>query len=664
MRHQGIRRLLVIAGDEDWCTQQALYLTQQLSGHWLWLGGQPELENCCKPAACKTLLGREIRHAIFDARYQLDVQALAVLAGTLVAGSLLVLLIPPWDDWPQWMDHDSTRWNDGRSACATPYFIHHLQHCLQQDDDVLFYRQDHQFTLPVVSTERTVWQPATGMPLPQQQEILHKLLQQPGGVVLVSAARGRGKSALAGMLIANWPGGVLVTAPARIATTVIAVHAGSRFSFIAPDVLLNSPPSAMDWLIIDEAAAFSGAQLQKLIRLYPRTLLTTTVQGYEGTGRGFLLKFCASIADLRHYELTQPIRWALNDPLERIINHALLLDELPFNTNSDTTQTDNYHFLQVSQQRWQSHPQQMAQIYRLLTAAHYRTSPLDLRRMMDAAGQHFFIACVNDQVIAALWLVEEGGLSPAVSQAIWAGVRRPPGNLVAQSLAAHGIDPLAACLKGLRISRIAVHPRYQRQGIGQRLVAAIRDTVAGYAYLSVSFGYTPELWCFWQHCGFYLLRFGSRREASSGCYNMMALYPLDQQGLRLAMREHQALQRDARWLQPLIDEQLPLSLCADTSLHDDDWLTLAGFAFASRPLATCVGALNRLLQTSRLQLPLLRARLQTTISVTDLCQQSGLSGRKALLVCLRQETAAALQLQDVSRCQQLRQYILKVLYSE
>ena len=35
-------------------------------------------------------------------------------------------------------------------------------------------------------------------------------------------------------------------------------------------------------------------------------------------------------------------------------------------------------------QMWESDPARVASVYELLCAAHYRTSPLDLRRMMDA----------------------------------------------------------------------------------------------------------------------------------------------------------------------------------------------------------------------------------------------------------------------------------------
>ncbi|MBN0683426.1 NAD(P)H-dependent oxidoreductase, partial [Pseudomonas aeruginosa] len=60
--------------------------------------------------ALKTLLGREVMHAFFDARRGFDVAAMAALSGTLRAGSWLVLLTPPFADWPTRADEDSLRW--------------------------------------------------------------------------------------------------------------------------------------------------------------------------------------------------------------------------------------------------------------------------------------------------------------------------------------------------------------------------------------------------------------------------------------------------------------------------------------------------------------------------------------------------------------------------
>ena len=50
------------------------------------------------------------------------------------------------------------------------------------------------------------------------------------GVAAVTAARGRGKSALAGQLISRIAGSAIVTAPAKAATDVLAQFAGEQVS--------------------------------------------------------------------------------------------------------------------------------------------------------------------------------------------------------------------------------------------------------------------------------------------------------------------------------------------------------------------------------------------------------------------------------------------------
>lgn len=651
MKREGIRRLLVLSGEEGWCFDHALKLRDALPGDWLWISPQPDAENHCSPSALQTLLGREFRHAVFDARHGFDAAAFAALSGTLKAGSWLVLLLPVWEEWENQPDTDSLRWSDCPDPIATPHFVQHLKRVLTADNDAILWRQNQPFSLAHF-TPRTDWHPATGAPQPEQQQLLQQLLTMPPGVAAVTAARGRGKSALAGQLISRIAGSAIVTAPAKAATDVLAQFAGEKFRFIAPDALLASDEQA-DWLVVDEAAAIPAPLLHQLVSRFPRTLLTTTVQGYEGTGRGFLLKFCARFPHLHRFELQQPIRWAQGCPLEKMVSEALVFDD----ENFTHTPQGNIVISAFEQTLWRSDPETPLKVYQLLSGAHYRTSPLDLRRMMDAPGQHFLQAAGENEIAGALWLVDEGGLSQELSQAVWAGFRRPRGNLVAQSLAAHGSNPLAATLRGRRVSRIAVHPARQREGTGRQLIAGALQYTHDLDYLSVSFGYTGELWRFWQRCGFVLVRMGNHREASSGCYTAMALLPMSDAGKQLAEREHYRLRRDAQALAQWNGETLPVDPRNDAILSDDDWLELAGFAFAHRPLLTSLGCLLRLLQTSELALPALRGRLQKNASDAQLCTTLKLSGRKMLLVRQREEAAQALFALNNVRTERLRDRI-------
>ncbi|MDQ8575669.1 tRNA cytosine(34) acetyltransferase TmcA, partial [Klebsiella aerogenes] len=68
MAREGVRRLLVLSGDEHWCLAQAVELRERLGGDSLWVGALPQQEPGVAPGALKTLLGREFLHAFFDAR--------------------------------------------------------------------------------------------------------------------------------------------------------------------------------------------------------------------------------------------------------------------------------------------------------------------------------------------------------------------------------------------------------------------------------------------------------------------------------------------------------------------------------------------------------------------------------------------------------------------
>ncbi|AIA70221.1 tRNA(Met) cytidine acetyltransferase TmcA [Pectobacterium atrosepticum] len=674
----GIRRLLVLSGESSWCEEQAMVLSRQSTGDWLWVSEHAPDSVASLPASrVRTLLGREFHHAVFDARSGVDVEALAMLSGTLQAGSWLIMLVPSWQVWPTLPDQDSLRWSEHAQPIATPHFIQHFQRQLLADDDVVLWQQGQPLVIQPLAV-RSDWQPVQGEPTVRQQHILHELSATESGVFVIIAPRGRGKSTLAGMLTQRSRGTCWTTAPSRSATDILQQHARGDAQFWAPDALLahchlHGAPD-IDWLLIDEAAAIPSSVLTALLPYFPRILMTTTVQGYEGTGRGFLLKFCAALPQCRVFSLDDPLRWAANDPLERVLDQALLFNEpasLHFPLNpTDGALTLPSADLDIRTERaddWLTHPERLTWCYALLCSAHYRTSPLDLRRMMDALGMHIVSAQVAGDIRGVLWLVEEGGLSDSLAHDVWAGRRRPRGNLVAQSLAAHAGLWNAPTLHARRVSRIAVASSSRRQGIGRALIADQTREAQKQAldYLSVSFGYQPDLWAFWQSCGFQLVRIGSHLEASSGCYSAMAVLPLSEAGHKLAQQGSQQLARDWHWLQRMIPLSLALPQTENTDLgtenielNDDDWRELVGFAFAHRPMEASFAAICRLLIHTSLPLPALRLLAETPGEGEQTAATLGLTGKKALLKRWREETANALIDLDAQRGERWRLWVL------
>ncbi|WPA90738.1 GNAT family N-acetyltransferase [Providencia zhijiangensis] len=666
LHHIGFRRLLVLSGEHEWVTSQLLELQGFLAGDWLCLS--PELPNSIPPEKAQLLLGREFVHGIFDARKGLHSEALAILAGTLKAGSLLVLCTPPQSRWAQQNDMDSVRWNEQFGEISTPNFVHHLQRTFRNCPDVLFIdqqleeqKQPHALNL---LPDHPKWIAPTGQPTEQQQEALGQLLSAENGIWGLIAPRGRGKSTVAGMLIKAWKGVCWCCAPAKVTTGVMAEYAQHELEFWAPDVLLRYCQSGQqinaDWLIIDEAAAIPSHILRQIIAFFPRVLMTTTVEGYEGTGRGFMMKFCDSLENFTSLSLTQPIRFAEHDPLERVINHSLLLES----AISTKAVSEPIIFKLLSQQQLANDPKQLHAFYGLLTAAHYRTSPLDLRRLLDAQHQHFAVASHHNQdVIGAVWMVDEGGLDEKLSWQIWAGQRRPRGNLVAQSLAAHCYFPQVPRLRSRRVMRIAVNAGYRRQKIGYQLLElqigqGIQD---GLDFLSVSFGLTPELLAFWQSSGFQIVRIGRHVEASSGCFTAMAVLPLSAEAQSICYLGQQRLQRDLFWRQDL--NEFSLKSTSEQHLDDGDWLELVGFSDYHRSLAASEASLQRFLavlqQRDSVEITgsALGAYFHQGQSVEHIAGQFGLAGQKQWLKRARAEVAQWLNGYYPEEVKSLRQQI-------
>lgn len=534
-RHNRHRVLLLLSGSHAWCTRVAsAWYAQAESRVWL---GETAHPDAIAMSKAKQLLGSEYALAVVDAHAGLSPNVLAAVCGTVVAGGVLVLLVPPWYSWGAQPDEDYARMASYPQVWSSlsSHFLMRLRNSLNvfisTQTVCVHWREknfDSSFNGGADAISGGLFLPAVtnvageNTPTSHQKKCL-KDLQNHAGISVLLADRGHGKSALLGFAAQAWMAQkkkVLLIAPSRAAAASVFRHAGDGLLFAAPDAVLADDTLRADVLLIDEAAAIPLSMLLAMLQRFPYAVLATTTDGYEGTGRGFVLRFLRELDKQypawQRLSLAAPVRWAGDDPVSQWLYDVLLLDakEAVIEPSCDISAVQ---FECVSQQQLAENEALLADVYGLLRSAHYRTTPDDLRFLLDASQIHIYRLTLDAHTLAVAMVVEEGNFDAAMAAAIAAGERRPRGHLLVQTLAVHSQRPEFLRQRVARVARIAVHTQYQTQGLGSRLLQAIvqRKKQEGFCALGSSFSAAPDVLRFWQKNGFELMRVGHRRQTAS-----------------------------------------------------------------------------------------------------------------------------------------------------
>lgn len=565
-------------------TKQWLNNNSELTTYWLGDDAPPQA-TIVNAGRNYQLLGTECDVLVINAFNGFAADAVAASAGCVKAGGLWLLLCPEFSQWSQQFNtaHQSLLPYPLDASQHQGNFIAFWLQQLQQSNVIIGHNQQllQSLTWPTKTTIKQAPSPYATCDQQQAVQAIQRVLtghrRRP---LVLTADRGRGKSAALGIsaaqLVSQTTLPFIITAPSPQAAAIALQHfkmlapdhLHNNFLFIAIDELMQQAPTAA-LLFIDEAAAIPTPILQQLLSRYSRIVFATTEHGYEGTGRGFTVRFqqhlnlhCPGWYKLH---LKTPIRYQQNDPLEQLVFASFLLQSTSPLLSDLTNRCTNIHCYTAAD--WLKQPEKLQQVFSLLSLAHYQTQVKDLASLLDNPYLSVITLEAENTVLACALLSGEGKIEPQLAKQIYFGQRRLQGHLLAQNLAFHCAQPEMASLSLLRVMRIAVQPELQRQRLGSSLLGYI-DAYAkdnNFAYLGTSYGVSLSLLKFWQQADYLPIRLGQRADKASGEYSLLMLKAckaVDDNSKELAGKFQQLLPSLVAEHYPKLEPQIILALSA------------------------------------------------------------------------------------------------------
>ena len=522
------------------------------------------------PARSKELMGTTQSVVIVDLFETMEPNVLGRATGAVDGGGLLILLAPTSEKFLQTstaFDHALTAERYTVDDVGTGY-KRRLRDSLRAHEGIEWIDVDSgsvitsneaapanettsegQLSIP---TDRTF--PAKYYEACRTQEQITALrrcerLRSPDTTIVVSAERGRGKSSLGGiasaaMAATGYRIGVTAPRPENVQAffaRISELHAswawengdrlhcsdGGSIQYVRPaDAGAAIENDQIDCLVVDEAAGIPVHLLTAYLEL-DRLVFLTTLHGYEGAGHGFSTRFQEALArtggDTHSLSLAAPIRYAPGDPIERWITHTLLLDARPPVADVLKTATPaTVSVSQISRTELETNEALLAQVQGLLATAHYRTTPNDLARILDAPNLTLYGALIDGFPAGIALVAAEGGITDDRLAEIDEGDRLH-GNMIPEMSHLQTRDSALAGTLGHRIVRIATHEAVRRRCIATALIEHIRESVATGHWLGAGFGARPGVIDFWQANGFVPVLLSTTRNATSGNYSVVML---------------------------------------------------------------------------------------------------------------------------------------------
>ncbi|MEM4836011.1 MAG: GNAT family N-acetyltransferase [Sulfolobales archaeon] len=542
-------------------------------------------------------LGTTVQVLVLDLLNDLRPNDIGRLLGIVEGGGIILLLTPPHDVWPEHMTLFKQSLVVPNHPKPRHVFIRWFMRHLYGHDGILVYDvESNKLLKGDTYAEETVknLRSRRELELPQvrlfpdelyrlaltqdqvtvieaiEKNMVEKFKEFKHQVVVIIADRGRGKSSAVGIgvvglvrellkfknrvrvaVTANEPSSIqsmmlLATKALEVLKKefrvikregfVIEIK-GDRFSieYWPPLDILKLD---VDVVVVDEAAGIPVPLLHKIWRKFKRTIFSTTIHGYEGAGRGFSVRFLKRIREDRKtklaiVEMSEPIRYSADDPIEKFQFDVLLLNAEPAELTAEDIESikkGEYSYVAYEPEELFKAENEalLRQLFGIYVLAHYRNEPDDLGMIADAP-HHAVRAMVlkNGKVVAAAQLAEEGGLTSEYIDELLKG-GKISGNIIPDRLLKHLRRRIFGEGVGWRVVRIAVHIDAQGMGIGSEFIKSILSEAKsrGYDWVGAGFGVTYELLNFWLKNGFKVLHLSPERNPVSGEYTALVIHPL------------------------------------------------------------------------------------------------------------------------------------------